>query len=431
MPTNTYVELDRVTVATATGTITFTGINQGYTDLVLVASLLPAGSARVKLRVDGDTGSNYSYTVVTGNGSSATSGRYSANEIDLYWANLPSGWSNYICNFQNYSNTTTFKTILSRGNSTAVETLANVGLWRSTSAIDSITVFASVGTFEPGSTFSLYGIKAWAAESTPKATGGYVYEDSTYYYHSFPFSGTFTPNQSLSCDILQIAGGGGGGYRGGGGGAGGLLAFTSQSLTATNYAVTVGAGGTKGTIEYSNNGTNGGNSQFASLTASVGGGYGGAYQTNGNSGGSGGGGGATTNGTVFAGGSGTSGQGNAGASGSGTVNNTGGGGGGAGAAGTTPNGGNGVSTYSSWGVVTNTGQNVSGTVWYAGGGGAAEVTNGTPGTGGLGGGASAILNLDGVDGMVSTGGGGSGGCHPATNGGGNGGSGIVIVRYAK
>jgi len=157
---STYSTIATTTFGSAASSYTFSSIPQTYTDIVLVANLLPASSARVRFRVDGDSGSNYSYTVLTGNGTTATSGRYSSTEIDLFWANLPSGWSNYICNFQNYSNTTTFKTILSRGNSTAIETLANVGLWRSTSAIDSIEIFSSAGNFASGSTFTLYGISA-------------------------------------------------------------------------------------------------------------------------------------------------------------------------------------------------------------------------------------------------------------------------------
>jgi hypothetical protein len=434
MPTNTYVALDKVTVGTATGTVTFTSINQGYTDLVLVANVLPAGSARVKLRVDGDSGSNYSYTVLTGDGSTATSGRYSANEIDLYWANLPSGWSNYICNFQNYSNTATFKTILSRGNSTAVESLANVGLWRSTSAIDSITIFASVGTFEPGSTFSLYGIAATSVGA--KATGGDIYTDSQYYYHVFDSTGTFTPLQSLSADILCVAGGGGGGFsRGAGGGAGGVIAHTSQSLTTTGYTVTVGAGGSAGT---SAQGGDGVNSSFTGLTAAVGGGGGGgAPSINGRNGGSGG--GSAPVGTV---GTATSGQGNNGGVGAsdGSTYYNAGGGGGAGAAGsagnssTGGNGGNGSTTYSSWGSATGIGQNVSGTYYLAGGGGGGRQGAGTAAIGGLGGGGGAGVGTDaaGIAGTVNTGGGGGGGRNDTVGvNGGAGGSGVVIVRYAK
>ena len=159
--TATYALIESQTLGSATATVTFSSISGSYTDLILIANLLPASSARVKLRVNSDSGSNYSYTILYGTGASAGSGRESSiSEINYYWSGLPSGWSNYILNFQDYSNTTTNKTILARGNSTAVETFANVGLWRNTSAITSIELRSSVGTFDTGSTFKLYGIQA-------------------------------------------------------------------------------------------------------------------------------------------------------------------------------------------------------------------------------------------------------------------------------
>ena len=155
----TYEPIATTTLGSAQATVTFSSISGSYTDLILIANLLPVSSARVKLRVNSDTGSNYSYTILFGDGTSSGSGRESSiTEINYYWNSTPSGWSNYILNFQNYSNTTTYKTIVARGNSTGVETFANVGLWRSTSAINAIEIRSSVGTFDTGSTFTLYGI---------------------------------------------------------------------------------------------------------------------------------------------------------------------------------------------------------------------------------------------------------------------------------
>jgi hypothetical protein len=58
----------------------------------------------------------------------------------------------------NYSNSTTYKTILGRSNAATSGTSAAVGLWRSTSAINSIEI--GTVSFTAGSTFSLYGIAA-------------------------------------------------------------------------------------------------------------------------------------------------------------------------------------------------------------------------------------------------------------------------------
>ena len=436
MPTNTYVALDTQTLSSAASSVTFSSIPSGYTDLMLVASCkLTSGAGTAWYRVNGDTASNYSDTFLYGNGSTATSVRHS-NVAQAYFADASSDQTNYIFHFQNYANTSTYKTALVRGNSPSTGVSAVVGLWRSTSAINQITIGQNSTTWATGSTFTIYGIAA--ASVGAKATGGTIYSDSSYYYHVFGASGTFTPTQTISADVLVVAGGGGGGGNGGGGGAGGLTYYAAQSLTATNYTCTVGAGGNFGTSSVSI-GTNGTNSQFAALTASVGGGYG----TTSNiifSVGSGGSGGGASNGNN--GGTGTAGQGFSGGGSTNSPEYGSGGGGGAGAAGTSGtttlagSGGAGLSTYSSWGLATGIGQNISGTYWIAGGGGGA-INNGTGGAGGNGGGGAGTLTLSAgraTAGLANTGGGGGGGGGSAGSpayGGGQGGSGVVIVRYAK
>jgi hypothetical protein len=450
MTLNTYDELDVRTLTTSTPSVTFSAIPQNYTDLVIVMSSANVGGA-VEMRVGNgsvDTGSNYSRTFIYGDGITAASGR-GAN-LNLWYlpaaTNSTTVFGTAICSLSNYSNTTNNKVLIYKGGDAPTSATAGVLLWRSTAAINIITLTGYLGDFAAGSTFSLYGIRAWAAETTPKATGGYVSQDSTYWYHAFPFSSTFTPNQSLTADVLVVAGGGGGGTSSGndvsgGGGAGGLLAHTSQSLTATNYAITVGAGGA-GAATAATNGSSGNNSQFASLTASVGGGYGAGESgsRNGGSGGSGGGGGGYT-GTA---GTGTAGQGNNGAAANVGGTGNGGGGGGAGGAASERTGGIGTSSYSSWGIATQTGHAVNGIAYYAGGGGGggdARFASAISGLGGWGGGGDAQNDISGAakarSGIVSTGGGGGGsassrtGSSPAWIPAGSGGSGLVIIRYAK
>jgi hypothetical protein len=61
----------------------------------------------------------------------------------------------------NYSNTTTYKTIISRGDNPGFLVIALANLWRSTSAINIITMVSETGNnFVTGSTFTLYGITA-------------------------------------------------------------------------------------------------------------------------------------------------------------------------------------------------------------------------------------------------------------------------------
>jgi hypothetical protein len=436
---NTYVALRTETVATATPSVTFSlsGIS-GYTDLVLVANgSTSTATGNVRVQFNGDTAANYSNTRVLGDGSAASSARDS-NVGSSAIGDWGTDRCTLVTNFQNYSNSTTNKTILSRSGSEGYVS-AYVGLWRNTGAITSITIFKNSSNFTVGSTFSLYGI-ANADQGAAKATGGIITEDSQYWYHTFGASGAFIPKQSLTCDVLVVAGGAGGGRKiGGGGGAGGVLAFTNQSLTAISHNVTVGAGGAGGAVSEAF-GTNGVDSQFASLTLVKGGGGGGYYLddglgsgTDGRTGGSGGGGSAAD--TVSrAGGSGTTSQGNTGGAGlAGTSPYAAGGGGGAGAvgaAGSAGGGGNGGAGLNSlsglnlgtFASVTNTGS--SG--YYGGGGGGTRLGSGINGSGGIGGGGAASAN-----GVATSGGGGGGAGYVGGSAAGNGGSGIVIVRYAK
>ena len=103
-------------------------------------------------------GSPYSQTRILGNGSTASSNR---RTIDTkFVVDAPnSEWSNVQIHYMNYSNTTTYKTVLCRGNSSSLTT-AVVALIQTTAAISSMTFTAETGNFVTGSTFSLYGIKA-------------------------------------------------------------------------------------------------------------------------------------------------------------------------------------------------------------------------------------------------------------------------------
>ena len=108
-----------------------------------------------------DTGTNYSGTYVGGTGTSTSSGR-ATSQTRLDIAYQPStAMGNIIFHVLNYSNTTTYKTSLSRSNNyTGGMVFAYVGLWRSTAAITSISITAGTTNIATNSTFSLYGIKA-------------------------------------------------------------------------------------------------------------------------------------------------------------------------------------------------------------------------------------------------------------------------------
>jgi hypothetical protein len=114
------------------------------------------------MRFNSDTATNYSSTRIRGTGAAASSERSSNVTGIEYWFGTLSGFGNVIWQIQNYSNATTYKSCLSRSNNTVDWMGASVGLWRSTSAISTITYTTSSGYVIAGSTFTLYGIKAAA-----------------------------------------------------------------------------------------------------------------------------------------------------------------------------------------------------------------------------------------------------------------------------
>jgi hypothetical protein len=162
---STYTPIATTTLGSAASSYTFSSISGSYTDLILeIVAGNTTGVQEAKLVFNSDTGTNYSKTYVSGNGTAASSGRRS-NETGCVLdavGGMTTAVSQYNSqtHIQNYSNTTTYKTVLCRANSTDYGTEALVYTWRSTAAITSIQAICFTGNFQTGSTFTLYGIQA-------------------------------------------------------------------------------------------------------------------------------------------------------------------------------------------------------------------------------------------------------------------------------
>jgi hypothetical protein len=380
------------------------------------------------LRFNSDTGSNYSSTNITGDGTSASSARSTtAFAGTIYRTSL----TQVIFQIQNYANATTFKTGLYRSNLASANVEAGVGLWRSTAAINAITVYLlNTGNFAAGSTFSLYGVKAQVTPGTAKATGGTItYDNFGRVIHTFTSSGTFTPTAALTgVDYLVVAGGGGGGTTisstpsAAGGGAGGYRTTVGTSgansaaesqislSNGTAYTITVGGGGAVNTNGVNSSAIGG----VISITSTGGGKGGTANSGSGGNGGSGGGRGG--GGSPVSAGTGTANQGFNGNNGWG---NSGGGGGGASSG--AQGGGNQASINGGAGLTS-----LIDSVARAGGGGGGGNTGENFGVATSGGGNGSNSGNAGA-GTANTGGGGGGAGQSNTSG--IGGSGVVIIRY--
>jgi hypothetical protein len=160
----TYEKIQSTTLSSSNATITFSSIPATYTDLRLVfVSTSSTGNGIVRLNQD--SGANYSTTVLIGDGIGAGSQR-SANRTDLglQQGNIYSSNATIptlvTFDFFGYAGST-FKTVLANYAQEFNDdgrTAQRVSLWRDTSAINRIDFTRDSGTYGTGTTATLYGI---------------------------------------------------------------------------------------------------------------------------------------------------------------------------------------------------------------------------------------------------------------------------------
>ena len=162
----TYDKIATTTLGSAAASITFSTIAASWTDLrlVLIASVDTYSPGWI--RFNSDSGNNYSFTNLDGNGSYASSSQYSlyskivAGKSSLQ---ISSNWSFYTLDIFSYTGSTYKTSLLSESadHNGYGDASVQVNLWQSTSAITSINLLLS-GTqnYAAGTTATLYGIKA-------------------------------------------------------------------------------------------------------------------------------------------------------------------------------------------------------------------------------------------------------------------------------
>jgi len=165
----TYEPIANYTVTnTSTNTINFNSIPSTYTDLRLVQSLPNDPTSTYgysRYRFNSDTASNYSTNYFYWY-NAATAGRQNNQTSILNGTSSYLGNTNIMTDILSYSSTSRKKSLITRANFSAngggvpQEIWLSSALWRSTSAITSVTIFIDSGNYSSGSTFSLYGIKS-------------------------------------------------------------------------------------------------------------------------------------------------------------------------------------------------------------------------------------------------------------------------------
>lgn len=171
----TYELISSSVLTATTQSVTFSSIPQTYTDLVLRLSYRTSASglfgSNPAIRFNADATSNYSYTNVDGNGTSASS----TQEVDinaLYMQSSDSAGNTadtftstevYIPNYTGTAKKPISIFKAAEQNATAAEMHVFASLYEGTSAISTILIGPSSNivsnNFVTGSSFYLYGIK--------------------------------------------------------------------------------------------------------------------------------------------------------------------------------------------------------------------------------------------------------------------------------
>lgn len=164
-------------IATATGTgssgtITFSSIPSTYKHLQV--RLLLRGSATstnysAKFQLNGDTGNNYAYHILLGDGTSVSAtGSSSSGDMPIFRsasASYNTGVMGVaIADIIDYASTTKNKTVkvltgVDNNSTTGGYISLNSGLWINTAAVNSLTITVGANTFTTATQVALYGIK--------------------------------------------------------------------------------------------------------------------------------------------------------------------------------------------------------------------------------------------------------------------------------
>ena len=157
----TYEKIATTTLGSTNSTITFNSISSSFTDLRIVLTCASTAGSNINLQFNGDTSALYSRTIITGDGSSASSVRATGdNRIYLGYSYGSTNYMNILIDVFSYAGST-FKTCLSNASSDNNGTglvQNGVGLYRSTTAISSLSLLNQSSTFTVGTTATLYGI---------------------------------------------------------------------------------------------------------------------------------------------------------------------------------------------------------------------------------------------------------------------------------
>jgi hypothetical protein len=161
-PVATYIPIQTITLGASASSVTFAGIPQTYQDLVLIwTGAYPNSGGSLRVRLNGDSGNNYSNVEAWSRGSSFGSGQgTSQNGMFVGYTDSNIGQGQISVDFMDYSQTDKHTTSLVRYDKPSQQLSMIANRWANNAAVTSMTMLIDSSTLAVGSTFSLYGIEA-------------------------------------------------------------------------------------------------------------------------------------------------------------------------------------------------------------------------------------------------------------------------------
>jgi hypothetical protein len=162
MPKKTYTQINSVTLATASSSVSFNSIPQTFRDLVVTYSFQGTGEITLFGTFNSDSGTNYPQQWMQNSGNS-TRAQYFSNltAIEAGYSSVASVMVNMQIQVFDYSTSDKHKMTLLRARSTNPDEVIFRGTrWANTNPITSINFTAVTSNITAGSTFTLYGIEA-------------------------------------------------------------------------------------------------------------------------------------------------------------------------------------------------------------------------------------------------------------------------------
>jgi hypothetical protein len=157
----TYEPIATQTLGSTTYTVTFNSIPQTYTDLIMVVNGTSSTDTGLPFQLNDDTGSNYTNQQIYATGSQSYYERVNSATQLQSMGRIDTTTGTSIIHFIDYSNTTTYKHMMSFGGVTSSIVIVGTGVWKNTAAITKIKMMVEgAATYSSGTTFTLYGIKA-------------------------------------------------------------------------------------------------------------------------------------------------------------------------------------------------------------------------------------------------------------------------------